>query len=98
MKLSSTIDELHKINKIVTRIETESRGIKFDPFIVIVTLDVANSNGIKLDFDKLLEFDSSNFWHDVIGIFDNIDVRTGNFNNCFLPRCAIETNENRRFL
>jgi len=89
MKLSSTTVELGKIGKVIERMENESRGIKFDPFTVIYALDIANSNGTKLDFDKLLKFNSISFWHDVLGIFDNINMKTGDYENCFLPRCSV---------
>ena len=42
----------------------------------------------KLDLDKLLKFDDSNFLHDITGITYNIDRETGELENCFLPRCS----------
>lgn len=41
-----------------------------------------------LDFEKLLKFDDFSFYHDILGIADNLDRTTHELNNCFLPRCA----------
>ena len=41
-----------------------------------------------LDLDRFLEFEDLDFYHDICGIRENIDRRTGELKNCFLPRCA----------
>ena len=41
-----------------------------------------------IDIDKLLSFDEFNFIHDVFGIYNHINRKTGELENCFLPRCS----------
>jgi hypothetical protein len=40
-----------------------------------------------LDLDLLLKFDGT-FYHDVAGIYNNINRKTKEFKNCFVPRSA----------
>ena len=39
-----------------------------------------------LKLEELLEADNFNFFHDIIGIGNNICRKTGKLDNCFLPR------------
>lgn len=45
------------------------------------------SNPLKLQ--ELLKADSFNFAHDIFGIYKNLNRRTGNLDNCFLPRYSV---------
>lgn len=45
-------------------------------------------NGRPLDLDALLDADDFDFAHDLFGIRENINRKTGELGNCFLPRCA----------
>jgi hypothetical protein len=45
-------------------------------------------SGCKLNLEKFLGFDEFNFYHDIYGIYDNLDRTTGELQNCFLPRCS----------
>lgn len=57
---------------------------------LIMDLTACHANGCELDFDKLLnKFDDFNFIHDIIGISNHMDRTTGQLQDCFLPRCAI---------
>lgn len=51
-------------------------------------LAATHANGCKLDLDKLLAFDNFNFAHDVFGIREHLDRKTGKLKDFFLPRCA----------
>lgn len=39
-----------------------------------------------LDLDSLLKADDFNFFHDIVGINNNLDRETKSLTNCFLPR------------
>jgi len=41
-----------------------------------------------IDIDKLMQFDAFNFLHDIYGIIQNLNRRTGKLENNFLPRCS----------
>jgi hypothetical protein len=45
-----------------------------------------HQNGTKLDLQKLLDFDDSNFNHDIIEIVKNLDTQTGVMQNFSSPR------------
>jgi hypothetical protein len=56
-----------------------------------IELDVifCHLNDVKLDLDRLLSADDSNFVHDVAGINRHIDRKTGKLQDCFYPRFAV---------
>lgn len=41
-----------------------------------------------LALEKLLYADDTNFYHDIIGIFKNLNRKTKSLENCFVPRFA----------
>ncbi|MBL0922423.1 MAG: hypothetical protein IBJ10_09895 [Phycisphaerales bacterium] len=51
-------------------------------------LTACHCNGTPLDLDALLAADDFDFAHDLFGIRENINRKTGELDNCFLPRCA----------
>lgn len=46
-------------------------------------IDLEKSN---VDVDALIEADNETFFHDCNGIFANMNRRTMNLDNCFVPR------------
>lgn len=48
----------------------------------------AAHNQCPLKLEELLNADDSNFTHDVFGIRNHMDRRTGKITDCFLPRYA----------
>lgn len=69
----------------------ESMGIApEDKMGVMMDLMAANGeNGnVPLDYVKMLAFSDGSFGHDFNGIYANLNRRTGQLENCFLPRCA----------
>ena len=42
----------------------------------------------QLDIDRLLEFDDSNFIHDMSGINAHVIPDSNEFQSCFYPRCG----------
>lgn len=79
--------ELDLIKKIVERFGKQS-SINYSVIDMVMDLDACHSNGCPLDFQKLLEAPDFDFIHDVLGIRRHINHRTGEIENCFLPRCA----------
>ena len=43
----------------------------------------------QLKLQELLDYDSNNFAHDIVGIMNHVDEHY-QLQNCFLPRCAKE--------
>lgn len=94
VQFTSTKKEHKLIDEIVERAVKEKvlirrRPSKFneDKMTLRMDLDAINSNGTKLDFDKLLNFPEFDFMHDITGIQKHIDRLTGELRNHFLPRC-----------
>ena len=44
----------------------------------------------QLKLQELLDYDSNNFAHDIVGIMNHIEFEHYQLQNCFLPRCAKE--------
>lgn len=83
----ATMEELKLIGKITDRaIATWPQII--DEISLLMDLDAVHSNGTPIDLQKLLNADDFNLAHDIFGIMNNIDRRTGKLQNCFLPRCS----------
>ena len=87
VKFDSTNEEMVLIGRIATR-AVRKKYYK-ENIDCLMDLDAVNSNDVKLDFDKLLKFDEYNFAHDICGIRNCIDRKTGKLTKCFLPKCSI---------
>ena len=75
--------ELDLIDKIVTRASSKVSN----QFELMMDL-CAVHNEVSLRLDELLHADDFNFFHDVMGIRNNINRETGELENCFMPRFA----------
>ena len=73
------------IDKIVARIEADY-DIDRTEFMMDL---LATHNSCPLKLKELLETDRFNFYHDIGGIRQHLNRRTGHLENCFLPRFAI---------
>lgn len=51
-------------------------------------LTACHLNGCPLELERLLKFDSFDFWHDIAGIRSHIDRDTGQITKSFLPRSS----------
>lgn len=49
-------------------------------------LTVTHANGCPLKLEELLVADEFNFRHDVAGIYNHLDRKTGKLKDCFSPR------------
>lgn len=83
---SATGEEIDLISKIANR-AVKNFHIQ-DKMNLTMDISATHLNGTPLDLQKFLDFDDSNFMHDIYGIMDNINRRTGELDNCFLPRCS----------
>jgi hypothetical protein len=85
-------EDLDLISKIADRflsapeIRCYSRANKID---VIRDIEAAHNNGCPIELYRLANAEGLDFFHDVIGIINNINRETGKLDNCFLPRFAV---------
>ena len=61
--------------------------LMFDRMSLIMDIQAAHEQ-FNLKLDKLLEADDYNFSHDIVGIQQNINRKTKEIENYFLPRYA----------
>jgi hypothetical protein len=87
IKFTATKEELEFIHKILDR-SFKLYSSRFYRLSLKMDLEATHCNGNPLDFEKLLNFDQSDFFHDVIGITNNLDRSTGKLTNNFIPRCS----------
>lgn len=68
------------------------RAVEIWPKAKTINIDMditaTHCNGCPLDLEKLLAADDFNFAHDIAGISNCLDRKTGKLTNCFLPRYA----------
>lgn len=55
---------------------------------LVMDLTAVHANGCRLQLERLLDADVSNFIHDICGIVRHIDRETGCLGGSFVPRCA----------
>ena len=61
-------------------------GVRIDQTSTEMDLTACHANGMPLDLPRLLEADDFNFAHDITGIANHINRRTGKIERCFMPR------------
>ena len=64
----------------------EEYNIPYDQMTAVMDIDACHCNGNPLKLQELLDADGFNFAHDVFGIRANINRKTGQLQNCFVPR------------
>jgi len=75
--------------EIITKIANRAKDECNHPdSIMTINMDITacHLNGNPLDLTALLNADSFDFAHDVLGIRRHINRKTGKLENCFLPR------------
>lgn len=60
----------------------------YDSLEAQMDVTACHCSGCPLDLTGLLESDDATFGHDVFGIRKHINRKTGELQNCFLPRTA----------
>ncbi len=66
----------------------ERLGTHYPNMDIIMDVDACHSNGCPLQLQALLDAEDHDFAHDIFGIRQHINRRTGQLMNCFLPRYA----------
>ena len=75
------------IERIVKRMSTFP-GIEVDAESAQMDITATHISGCPLDLEKLEGFEDFSFIHDVGGISEHLDRKTGKLKDFFLPRCA----------
>jgi len=94
MNWNCTSEEIELIDKIVTRYinMTASGEDKHlhsnDTLHHTMNVEASHCNGCELDLQSLLDSSDRDFRHDMRGIDQNINRKTGELMNYFVPRCA----------
>jgi hypothetical protein len=86
VSFEATPEEMELIRKIVARAIPDAEDRR--RLNAMMDLTAVNANGCPMDFQKLLDAKSGDFLHDMIGITNTLNRKTGKLKNCFLPRCA----------
>jgi hypothetical protein len=84
--------EMQLITKIVGRAEglwKQVYSTKLDRMALDMDITACHLNGCPLKLEELLAADDFNFAHDVFGIRNKINRKTGKLTDCFLPRFAL---------
>jgi len=80
-------ERMNLIIKVTDRGYPEMKKYYRDLLSMFMDIDFADKD-CPMDFQKLLDFDDINFYHDITGIYKNINRGTKKLDNCFVPRCA----------
>ncbi len=81
------LEEVRLINKIVNRGWKTMKKNYRERIDMIMDIDAANKC-CPLKLQELLEADDINFYHDIIGIGQHMNRRTGKLEDYFIPRFA----------
>ena len=73
--------------KIIERAWPEMKRNYKTKLDLMMDIDTANED-CPLKLEELLKADDMNFYHDIIGIGNNLNRQTKKLENCFLPRYA----------
>jgi hypothetical protein len=90
INLETTMEESDLILAIVKRAQRDGLLNGVTDFInSIMDITSTHCNGCAMNLQKLLDFSTINFAHDLYGIHNNLNRKTGQLENCFLPRSAL---------
>lgn len=87
IKWDITPEDDRLIEQIVDRV-MKMWSDEFNRLDITMDITAAHLNGCPLKLEKLLKFDEFNFNHDIFGIRNCIDRKTGKLTRNFLPRCS----------
>jgi len=63
-------------------------GLEYRPHEIMMDITATHANGCPLRLGELAGAEKFDFVHDVFGIHTHINRKTGELQNCFLPRYA----------
>nr|DAL85278.1 MAG TPA: TNF receptor-associated factor 3-interacting protein domain, interleukin 13 receptor [Caudoviricetes sp.] len=90
INFSAVPEEMEVIEKIAKR-ATEvysTHGVHLELLDVIMDITATHLNGCPLRLDELLNFPDFDFIHDISGIRQHLNRKTGALEHLFLPRSA----------
>lgn len=86
----TTREEVILINKIIARAEALAQsGHTIDRMAAHMDISVCIANGCPLKLQEWLDAPDFDFAHDFYGIARHINRKTGQLEDCFLPRFAV---------
>lgn len=91
LKFTTNKTSISLMGLIADRVFAEVPNYPDDRQSLLMDLSATNANGCPIDFARLLEFPTFDFLHDIYGIRRHINRRTGELEDCFLPRCSLST-------
>jgi hypothetical protein len=86
-----SVADSKKLIKIVDRAKSMLGSIAYSYREMMMDLTACHANGCRLDLDALLTASEFDLMHDVLGIRQHLDRRTGNLMNGFTPRLAVQS-------
>jgi hypothetical protein len=93
INFNTSVEETRLINAITKR--TVQVGVCADLLALEMDITATHKNGNPLRLAELLAADEFNFWHDINGIQNNINRKTGKLENCFVPRFSAPSRSKR---
>lgn len=93
VKFDATPHEIENVNAIVGRIVPKicaAAGSDAEDLSLSTKMDLiaTHANGCPMDFDRMRKADDFNILHDIVGIRDHLNRKTGQIEGMFLPRFA----------
>ncbi len=80
---------IEKVERVLERVDALMGEWTLRGWRLTMCMDLEAANAtVGLDIDRLLDFPDADFLHDVLGIAQHTDRRTGDLGDGFLPRCA----------
>lgn len=86
ISFKATPEDFRIIEKIAARAAKEIKLKGASEMHWMMNVAAAHANGCQIDLEKLLNFDSFNFLHDMLGIERHLNKDTGKLENFFIPR------------
>lgn len=88
ISFNATRTDRELIKKVATRAWPRVQKLYASVLDLKMDLTATHLNGCPLDLEKLLNADDLNFFHDIYGIGEHLNRKTGQLTDCFVPRCA----------
>lgn len=90
INFGSSYEDALKIARLAQRASklAASYGLDYPVLTADMDLTACHCNGNPLDLDALAGFNNGDFGHDVFGIWQHINRKTGELQNCFVPRSS----------
>ncbi|ANA12892.1 DUF6874 family protein [Acetobacter oryzifermentans] len=93
VKFDATEQEIADVNAIVGRIVPKictATGRDLENVLLSTRMDLiaTHANGCPMDFARMRKADDFNILHDVVGIKNHLNRKTGRLERMFLPRFA----------